>query len=262
MWKARMYQALPKLAEKYPAARWVFLTLTVKNCEVHELRSTLGEVGEAWRRMLARKQMRDVIGWVKSIEITRGADGSAHPHIHALLLVKSTYFKPGHYVPTVEWVKAWRAALRADYAPVCDIRIVRSRGEQGITGAVAETLKYAVKPADMLADRDWFLEMTRQVFRTRAVASGGVLTGLLRDEAEQSELLLRDEADEADGEDDTAGELVFSWRDAVKHYQRRKAATLVAALPQPAANDSGVAPSKRTARRRVPQLPDRRREQR
>ena len=32
MWKAKAYQALPKVIRDYPKHRWLFLTLTVKNC--------------------------------------------------------------------------------------------------------------------------------------------------------------------------------------------------------------------------------------
>ena len=42
-------------------------------------------------------------------------------------------------------------------------------------GAVAETLKYSTKPADMVADPEWFLELTRQTHKRRFVATGGAL---------------------------------------------------------------------------------------
>jgi hypothetical protein len=80
---------------------------------------------------------------------------------------------------------------------------------------VAETLKYSVKPEDMM-DRDWLLELTRQVFKLRFVASGGVLKDMLR-EAEETErdLLLAD-----DGEDGEGGEptLFFDWHRGIKRY--------------------------------------------
>jgi len=221
-----MYQALPTLAETYPAARWIFLTLTVKNCPTEDLRETLATMGKAWGRLNKRREFRDVLGWMKSVEITRGADGSAHPHFHALLLVKSTYFKPGHYVKTTEWVRAWREAMRLDYDPICDVRAVRGKGPEGLHGAVAETLKYAVKAADMTTDPSWFLELTRQVRGTRAVASGGVLTGLLRDERQAADLLTPDPDAEPPAVVMVDGlpQLQFNWSGEAKKYRRRRAA--------------------------------------
>lgn len=226
MWKARMYQALPKLSEAYPAARWIFLTITERNVPVDQLREQLGRMGKSWGRLVKRKEFADVLGWVKSVEITRGKDGSAHPHFHVLMLVKSTYFKQGHYVAQPAWQRAWREAGRLDYDPIIDVRAVKSRGEHGITGAVAETLKYAVKNADMVTDTDWFLELTRQVRRTRAVASGGVLADVLREESGQEELLRPDEDAEPEVEMvDGLPQLVFSWRDRARKYQRRRTGT-------------------------------------
>ncbi|MBE3060516.1 protein rep, partial [Klebsiella pneumoniae] len=46
-------------------------------------------------------------------------------------------------------------------------------------GAVAETLKYSTKPADMAADPKWFLELTRQTHKRRFVATGGALKDVL-----------------------------------------------------------------------------------
>lgn len=37
-WKAKAYSSLPKFLEEHPGYRFLFLTLTVKNCEVNELR--------------------------------------------------------------------------------------------------------------------------------------------------------------------------------------------------------------------------------
>ena len=40
MWQARFYQSLPKLVTEHPKARWLFLTLTVRNCPITELGET------------------------------------------------------------------------------------------------------------------------------------------------------------------------------------------------------------------------------
>lgn len=41
MWQARFYQSLPKIVAEYPGARWLFLTLTVRNCSIDALGETL-----------------------------------------------------------------------------------------------------------------------------------------------------------------------------------------------------------------------------
>lgn len=70
-----------------------------------------------------------------------------------------------------------------------------------VRGAVAETLKYSTKPADMVADSDWFLELTRQTHKRRFVATGGALKDVLKLEQEtDQDMVIGD--DISDGEDD------------------------------------------------------------
>src|SRR5699024_10414035 len=58
--------------------------------------------------------------------------------------------------------------------------------DDGMRGAIAETLKYATKPDDITHDaenprsRDWFYELTRQTYRLRFVATGGLLKDALK----------------------------------------------------------------------------------
>lgn len=228
MWKARFYQALPAIVEQQRAGRWLFLTLTVRNGPVTELREQLAAMNKAFHRLVKRKEFRHIAGWIRSTEITRGKNGTAHPHFHVLLLAKSTYFKGPNYTSTAGWVQAWREALRVDYDPICDIRAVKAdkklAAEVGqsaaLAAAVAETLKYSVKPADMLADRDWFLEMVRQTFRTRAIAAGGLLKEAIREQDEtQQDLLLGDDEKPPEPE---APVVRFDYAPEAKRYRRKR----------------------------------------
>ncbi len=231
MWQARFHQSLPDVLAVVPQGQFLFLTLTVKNCAIGDLRETLREMGKAWNRFTQRKEFAHVEGWIRTVEVTRGKDGSAHPHFHALLLVKPSYFKK-HYVAQPAWVEAWQHAARLDYVPMVHITKVRTKKAHraraddeaaALRAAAAETLKYSVKPSDMLADRDWFLELVRQTFRTRAIASGGVLKNALReDEETQDDLLLV--GDEKQPEDD-APLLRFDYAEQAKRYRRRRTST-------------------------------------
>lgn len=227
MWKARFFEALDNAPETVPqleTAAWLLLTLTVRNCKITDLKATLREMGEAWRRMTNRKAgpMTDVGGWIRTVEITRGSNGSAHPHYHVLLAVPPSYFGK-RYVPKKEWAKAWQSALRADYEPVVDIRRIKPKGEQTAPAvAAAEVLKYATKSADLLADKDWALELFRQTHRTRAIASGGWLKDALREDEETQADLLEGEGDQDESEAG-GGVVRFDWHGGgVKKYRRQR----------------------------------------
>ena len=49
----------------------------------------------------------------------------AHPHFHAMLLVKSTYFHGSYYIDQSAWIEMWMKAMRLDYIPQVDIRAVK-----------------------------------------------------------------------------------------------------------------------------------------
>jgi hypothetical protein len=87
-----------------------------------------------------------------------------------------------------------------------------------LADAVAETLKYAVKPADMTKDREWFHELTRQVFKLRFVSTGGVLKDLFKEETSEEDLLLLNEEEETDK---SLGSLYFDWHKTKAKYRRK-----------------------------------------
>ena len=74
----------------------LFLTLTVRNMPVCELRDALQHMNKSWQRLIKRKEFKAVQGWIRTTEITRGKDGSAHPHFHILLMVPPSWFRGKH----------------------------------------------------------------------------------------------------------------------------------------------------------------------
>lgn len=211
MWKAKAYKVLPKIVESYPKYRWLFLTLTQKNVEIKSLRETLTEMNAGFKRMSKLKAF-PAIGWLRSTEITRGRDGNAHPHFHCLLLVPTTYFGAS-YLSKAKWIEMWQKSMRLDYKPVLDIQSVQ-QGKYPME-LVPELLKYCTKESDMVVDREWFLELTRQMHKMRSIATGGVLKEYLKELEQEPEDLI--------GEDglmeDEYGRLYFQWKRSDKKYR-------------------------------------------
>ena len=212
MWKAKAYKVLPQIVVAYPKYRWIFLTLTLKNCPIGELRSTLTDMNRGFQRMSQRKAW-PAVGWLRSTEVTRGLNGTAHPHCHCLLMVRPGYFGK-NYIKQTEWVKLWRHAMRLKYDPVLDCRAVRY-GQQPMQ-LIPELLKYCTKESDITADREWFLELTRQIHKMRCISTGGVLKEYLKELEDDPEDLIGEgnvlkEGDEA--------KLYFGWQKREKRYR-------------------------------------------
>lgn len=99
----------------------VLLTLTVKNCKWEDLGSTLRMMNMGWNRIRRwRHTRRGVMGTIRTLEITRGADNTAHPHYHVIMHVNESFWK--EYKTTTKWEDAWKKALGINYIPIIDIR--------------------------------------------------------------------------------------------------------------------------------------------
>jgi plasmid rolling circle replication initiator protein Rep len=140
-----------------------------------------------------------------------------------MLMVPSNYFAK-NYIKHAAWAQMWREALRVDSTVVNDraqwvapVGKKKSPSDE-IVRAACETLKYSVKPADMVADPEWLLELTRQVRKLRFVSSGRVLKHVLRedDEREADLLGLREE----NSDDAETPSMFFGWRRLEKRYKR------------------------------------------
>lgn len=226
MWQARFYQALPLLINSYPKSRWLFLTLTIRNCEITELGSSLDFMNEAWQRFVKRLEFKHVQGWLRTTEVTRGKDRSAHPHFHVLLMVPPSMLSGVNYVKHSRWVEIWQEVLKVNYLPNVDVRTVKSKVSNGsmldsLKGAVAETLKYSTKPADMTTDSSWFLELTHQTRNRRFLASGGVLKNVLKEGLETNEDLILADADGLTPSDSDSALLLFEWKSKARRYKRK-----------------------------------------
>jgi plasmid rolling circle replication initiator protein Rep len=224
-WQAKVYRALPLLRRDYPDTRFLFMTLTIRNCEVENLRSTLEVMAKGWKR-LTELRTWPARGWVRAVEITRSQRyRTAHPHYHCLLMVAPAYFQ-GDYLKQEQWAALWQQCLRINYRPVVDIRAVKlalvpdtqrvNPLPRNMWQAVAEILKYAVKPSDMVRDHDWFLTLVDQVHHTRGVAIGGILKRYIK-EREQETMLSEPGEEPAE---DTKEKLFFGWKQKVRKYRK------------------------------------------
>ena len=211
MWKSKAYKVLPRIVEAYPTHRWLFVTITQKNVPITELRETLRQMNRGFQR-LAQLKAWPAVGWLRSTEVTRGKNGSAHPHFHCLLLVQRSYFGK-KYIKQAEWVEMWRKSMRLDYSPIMDVQAVKEGNKP--MQLVPELLKYCTKESDLVADKEWFLELTRQMHKMRAIATGGVLKDYLRElEEEPADLIGESDEDELD-----EGSLYFGWKRKERKYR-------------------------------------------
>lgn len=198
-WMAKFLKAFASKPYLPDDPQFIFMTLTVKNCKLSELRATVNHMSKAWKKLVARTDS-PIEGFLRSLEITaqltsgdktklHKVDGElmVHPHFHAILAVPSDYFEfsgARKYQSFEKWRAAWKKALGCDYDPIINVKRVtastetgKNSGKNSMVNAVAETFKYCIKPAEFVdfgEDSTELLQgITEQTRYLRSVNVGG-----------------------------------------------------------------------------------------
>lgn len=184
--------------------RFVFVTLTVKNCQGVDLRSELTKLYAGSLALLRRKRYKKAVhGWMRVLEVTHNINfydksfDTYHPHVHFIWAVKGNYFKKAQWISQADLTHDWGGCMKLDYKPLVDIRAVKKRDKK----AIKEVSKYSVKPGEILVqDRDltdsavWTLDQALE--KKRMVSWGLVLksikASLNLDDAENGDLVNTD----------------------------------------------------------------------
>jgi len=220
--KQELSGAFTHLLKDHPKSRFLFVTFTVRNCPVTELKVTLARMNSAFNGMTQTVLFKTrVQGWTRTTEVTRGKDETAHPHFHCILVVKPSYFSGQAYITQAAWAELWQKALDVDYRPVIDIRAVKE-----IEGALLEVSKisgYSVKVDGSLHQHaDWFIEYQRQVKGSRFFAAGGLVKRYLKAvrKPETGDDIVEPLSQGSPDVETTV--TVFDWNRPVKRYKKRK----------------------------------------
>jgi len=182
---SKMIYSHIKALEEDKKHRYIFLTLTVKNCKLDELRATVNAMGKAFSNMTKTVKFKNsILGFLRVLEFTvqKSNANMMHPHYHVLLVVPSSYFVStrGKYINTKEWSSMWGKALKVDYAPIVDVRIVKPNATKNANASVvAEMSKYPLKDTDISRIKD-FENLTKQLKGVRNINAGGILKGILK----------------------------------------------------------------------------------
>jgi plasmid rolling circle replication initiator protein Rep len=220
IWAAKALKGLPMLKTDYPGCRFLFLTLTIKNCQIHQLRATIKSLVNGWSKLTndSRSFWIDwkwpALGYIKSVEVTRGSDGSAHPHLHALLLIPENYFSKHNYIQHHRWREIWQKAMMLNYEPFVNIQAVPIVSEHK---SILEVVKYEIKIPDLTASARFTSQYVRECKRLKFFTSGGLLRQYFKFSEEED--LIHGLNKKRHFYDSTAApDVSFVWNDQINQY--------------------------------------------
>src|SRR5690625_1627616 len=141
-----------------PKARWLFLTLTVKNVyDGEELNESLSAMAKGFNRMTKYVNVAtNLVGFMRATEVTvNKIDNSYNQHMHVLLCVDPSYVNSSEtYISQNHWTAFWKRAMKLEYDPIVDVRAIKPKNKHksDIKSAIDETAKYPVKHTDFMTD--------------------------------------------------------------------------------------------------------------
>lgn len=200
---SQMSAIVEKMTDDHSGLRFIFLTLTVRNCKGENLSETIDQMNNAFSLMTGKSKTlaitkglkKYILGHFKAIEVTYNRiDNTYHPHFHVVLTVPDSYFTRG-FTKTEKWVEIWQKCLKVDYRPVIHVETV----DMANKGALCEVTKYATK-GEYLADdmpedlaSQVVLNLARGLKGKRLVTFGGlfreVRAFLQQDDVEDGDLV-------------------------------------------------------------------------
>ncbi|HEM6117426.1 TPA: protein rep [Streptococcus suis] len=186
-----------------PKARFLFLTLTVRNVSGDDLNNTLTSLTQSFDRLFRRaKVKKNLLGYLRSVEVTHNEkENTYHPHIHVLMMIRPSYFRSSDdYISQKEWGEMWSRSLKVNYFPIVDIRVVK-QSYQGIEKAIIETAKYPVKPMNLdITDKQVVDDLYQGLYRKRQLGFGGLFKTIKKqlefDDIENGDLIHTSEKNE------------------------------------------------------------------
>lgn len=220
-----------EVVRRKPKARWLFLTLTVRNVwNGEELNKSLSEMARGFRKMVQyKKVVKNLIGFMRATEVTvNPVDNSYNQHLHVLLCVENTYFKnTENYISQKQWTGFWKRAMKLDYDPVVHVQTIKPKNKRksDMQSAINESAKYPVKDTDFKTgneERDLQVvqDLEEGLRQKRLISYGGLLKEVHKelnlDDVEDGDLIHTDDDEEEVSEN--AYSIIAYWNWERRNY--------------------------------------------
>lgn len=172
-------QMIKIFKERNKDTKFIFLTLTIKNCFGDELKSTIDLLSEAFHRFIKLKQIKSrFVGFIKNLEVTYNKKTRTfHPHLHVYIAVNDKLSN----ISQQEYCDLWQKACRLNYIPICDVRICTDNDK-----SIVEVSKYLTKFSDICKldyqSRTYVLSvLNASMANRRTISFGGIFKDIRKE---------------------------------------------------------------------------------
>lgn len=176
--------------------RFLFLTLTVRNCSGSELPDVITKMQKAFHKFHHYKRFNDSIkGFFKVLEVTHNTEyykfkyvknngkrrklymadentgcripnpsyDTYHPHYHVILAVNDSYFnsRASSYIKQPEWLAMWQKAYGDPTITQVDVRVCKPKEVEQDGSAVSNALNSLTSSSDTISMKSAVAEVAK-----------------------------------------------------------------------------------------------------
>lgn len=209
---------ISEVLKENKTSKFIFLTLTLKNCTGEDLSKTIDLLLNSFNNMTRRKKIKIAWkGYIRNLEVTYNRQNKMfHPHLHIIILVSGMYYKnKDNYITQEEYTKIFKDVANLDYTPIVNVKKADS-------GAIPEISKYCVKYSDIInLPKDELVEVVRildvALDKRRSLSYGFKLKEIKQKLKLCDEITENDEDIEEDMEE-FGYKIIYNW--LYDHYKR------------------------------------------
>lgn len=208
---------ISEVLKENKTSKFIFLTLTLKNCTGEDLSKTIDLLLNSFNNMTRRKRIKTAWkGYIRNLEVTYNKQTKMfHPHLHIIVLISGGYYNKSIYITQEEYTEIFKDVANLDYTPIVNVKKADS-------GAIPEISKYCVKYSDIVnLPEDELIEVVRildvALDKRRSLSYGFKLKEI------KQKLKLCDEITESDEDieedmEEFGYKIIYNW--LYDHYKR------------------------------------------
>lgn len=139
--------SLNLLRENAPGLRVLFLTVTIPACDACDLKKEISRLPKEFTRMIRAPELKPyMIGSFRVVETGYNRKAQTfHPHLHALLIVRASFFSKG-YLSQARFLSLWQKVSKRSDSSQLRVNPVKPKNKTSLSAEVAGVVQYMLKP--------------------------------------------------------------------------------------------------------------------
>ena len=188
---AQFNKNAPSVIEQYPHHIWLFITLTIPNCDISNLRERYKYLNSSFSNLLKMNEFKKYFGqsgqfyknkkgekncgYFKVLEASKSSEfNHCKPHMHIIFHMPKNFEDSKNYLSEQKLQELWMKACNINYPLHVDI--IRVKNDENLVSNICGFASYMTKPHDLLKCSDnYIITYIQQIMGVKLSTFSGTL---------------------------------------------------------------------------------------